>query len=95
MFLFGEIGSNIVLLRKAKRITQEQLALRADMSVSYLRAIEHGRANPTVEALDRLAKVLAVPLPVLFILSLDAAEVMDMLGHSKMELEVTARRNAV
>ena len=29
----AEIGRNIVLLRKAKNISQEQLALRAEMSV--------------------------------------------------------------
>ena len=37
----AEIGRNIVLLRKAKNISQEQLALRAEMSVSFLRDIEH------------------------------------------------------
>ena len=49
-----EIGKNIVSLRKLKPISQEQLALGSEMSVSYLRAIEHGRANPTLDALSRL-----------------------------------------
>ena len=44
-----EIGKNIVSLRKLKPISQEQLALGSEMSVSYLRAIEHGRANPTLD----------------------------------------------
>lgn len=55
-----EIGQNIVLLRKAKNISQEQLALRADMSVSFLRDIEHGQANPSLESLERLADILGV-----------------------------------
>lgn len=55
-----EIGQNIVLLRKAKNISQEQLALRAEMSVSFLRDIEHGQANPSLESLERLADILGV-----------------------------------
>lgn len=54
----AEIGRNIVLLRKAKNISQEQLALRAEMSVSFLRDIEHGQANPSLDSLERLADIL-------------------------------------
>jgi transcriptional regulator with XRE-family HTH domain len=57
-----EIGKNIILLRKEKRISQERLALDSDMSVSYLRSIEHGTANPTIYALVRIADTLDVPL---------------------------------
>lgn len=94
MLYLDEIGSNIVLLRKASDITQEQLALRADMSVSYLRTIEHGAANPTLEALNRLAKVLAVPAPLLLILSMDPAEVMAMMHDAKQRLEAAPRKVA-
>jgi DNA-binding XRE family transcriptional regulator len=57
-----EIGKNIVRLRKQKGITQEWLALESEMAVSYLRSIEHGTANPTIDALDRLARVLNVSI---------------------------------
>ena len=60
MSLSVEIGKNIVRLRKQKGVTQEWLALESEMAVSYLRSIEHGTANPTIDALDRLAKVLNV-----------------------------------
>ena len=62
MSLSERIGKNIVQLRKQKGITQEYLALESEMAVSYLRAIEHGVANPTIDALDRLAKVLNVSI---------------------------------
>lgn len=62
MSIFKEVGQNIISLRKAKGITQERLALDSDMSVSYLRAIEHGDANPTINALERLAKTLEEPV---------------------------------
>ena len=46
MSIFVEIGTTIVSLRKEKGLTQEQLALECEISVSYLRRIEHGEANP-------------------------------------------------
>ena len=55
------IGQNIVSLRKEKGISQEYLALYSNMSVSYLRLIEHGTANPTITALGRLAFTLESP----------------------------------
>lgn len=61
-----EIGQNIVYLRKIGNITQEWLALEVNMSVAYLRAIEHGRANPTVEMLSKIANALDVPFELLF-----------------------------
>ena len=54
------IGKNIVSLRKQKRMTQEHLALYSDLSVTHLRDIEHGVANPTILALTRLANTLEV-----------------------------------
>ena len=56
-----KIGQNIVSLRRQKQISQEQLALYSDMSVSYLRSIEQGTANPTINALSRLANTLEEP----------------------------------
>lgn len=62
MSIFVEIGTTIVSLRKEKGLTQEQLALECEISVSYLRRIERGEANPTIHALWRLAEVLEVEL---------------------------------
>ncbi|MBE5817266.1 MAG: helix-turn-helix transcriptional regulator, partial [Clostridiales bacterium] len=50
---------------------QEKLALECEISPSYLRLIEHGIANPTINELLKIAQVLSVnlqnpfPLPVL------------------------------
>ena len=61
MFILTKVGQNIVSLRKQKGITQEHLALYSDISVYYLRQIEHGTANPTLLILDRLAEILEIP----------------------------------
>ena len=56
MSIHEEIGKAIVDIRTYRGYSQEYLALECDMSVSYLRRIEHGTANPTID----IAKVLEV-----------------------------------
>ena len=62
MSVLGEIGATVIYLRKEKGLTQERLALECAISVSYLRLIEHGNANPTINELWRIAEVLGVEL---------------------------------
>ena len=69
MLNFIEIGRTVVVMRARKGLTQEKLALEAEMSVTYLRRIEHGRANPTLRALDRVAAILGMELSTLLQLS--------------------------
>lgn len=67
----ARIAWNIRLLRAARGLTQESLANEAGVAAPYVSSIERGIANPTVEVLERLAKVLecdvgdllAVPAP--------------------------------
>lgn len=69
MLNFIEIGRTVVVMRERKGLTQEKLALEAEMSVTYLRRIEHSRANPTLRALDRVAAILGMELSTLLQLS--------------------------
>lgn len=62
-----QIAINIRRLRKMKKITQERLALEADLNRAYVGYIERGERKPSVETLAKLAKVLEVPLYKLFI----------------------------
>ena len=43
-----------------REVTQEALALDADMKRSYLSELEAGKRNPTVRALGRLANALEI-----------------------------------
>jgi transcriptional regulator with XRE-family HTH domain len=54
------IGKNVSRLRKAKKLTQEDLAGLAEMDRSYLSEIESGYKNPSVTVLLTLAKALDV-----------------------------------
>lgn len=87
MLYYVEIGKSIVYLRQKRGITQEQLALEANVSISYLRALEHDLANPSIEILDRLARVLEIPLPMLLLVSFTDAELTDMLQVLKTNRE--------
>ena len=78
-----ELGKNIVELRTLEDITQEQLALRSNISVSYLRQIEHGRVNPTIDMLESIARTLRVDLITLFLYSMKMEEIKARLEKSK------------
>ena len=58
MTIHDDIGRTIVDIRASRNLSQEQLALECEMSVSYLRRIEHGTANATINELSRIAAVL-------------------------------------
>lgn len=47
-------------------MTQEQLAERAEISVSFLSMIERGERAPHLETLEKLAYGLEVPIETLF-----------------------------
>jgi transcriptional regulator with XRE-family HTH domain len=52
------VGANVRRLRVERKLTQEQLAHDADIDVTYLRGIEAGRRNPSVNVLVQLAASL-------------------------------------
>lgn len=54
------IARNIRAIRLSKRISQEGLALEAEIDRSYVSGLERGLENPTVDLLDKLAEALAV-----------------------------------
>ena len=55
-------GRNLRDLRLTRRLSQEELAFRAQIDRTYMSSIERGEANPTLVVLDRLARALRIPL---------------------------------
>jgi transcriptional regulator with XRE-family HTH domain len=55
-----QVGLNIRRLRVEQGISQEALAADAEVERSYMGGLERGIRNPTVELLDRIARVLKV-----------------------------------
>ncbi|WP_029457189.1 helix-turn-helix domain-containing protein [Solidesulfovibrio alcoholivorans] len=66
----GEIlkvfGKRIRSLRRAKDLTQEQVAERAGLSLQSVGEIERGRGNPTLVNIERLSAALGEDLTTLF-----------------------------
>ncbi len=58
----AQIGRVIRHLRRARKLTIEDLADKADMHHTYLSGIERGHENPSLEKLSNLAYVLQTQL---------------------------------
>ncbi len=60
------LGGTIEKLRKGHKMTQEELAERSSINVSYLAKIENGYVNTTIRYLIKIAKGLRVKVRDLF-----------------------------
>ena len=58
--LLAHVGTNIRQLRAERGLSQQELALRADVSRRMIVAIEGGESNVSLSVLDRLAAALGV-----------------------------------
>ncbi len=65
------VGLNIKLVRVRENLTQEQLAERADISASYVSAIERGKQSVSLEYMNRIAGALKVPVTELLVYEKD------------------------
>jgi len=54
------LGRNVRAARLQRGLSQEALALEAEMKRSYVSDLERGTRNPSVKAIARLARVLDV-----------------------------------
>lgn len=57
-----EIGANIRLMRKSRKMTQADLAKAIGQSASSITMYETGRREPDFETLEALADIFNVPL---------------------------------
>lgn len=60
------IGWNLRRLRVARELSQERLALQANIDRAYVGRVERGQENVTVNKLDAMAEVLGVKVAELF-----------------------------
>lgn len=61
MSLAAIFGSNLRHHRKAKHLTQDQLAEKAEVSSEMISKIERGIAAPSFATVEKLSEVLEVP----------------------------------
>lgn len=66
MSLATIFGTNLRHHRKAKHLTQAQLAEKASLSTEMVSKIERGIAAPSFTTIEKLSEILAVPEVVFF-----------------------------
>ena len=54
------LAKNIKKLRKARGLTQEQLAFESEIDLTYMGAIERSKRNPSLLVMGRIAEALSV-----------------------------------
>jgi len=59
---FERLGRRVQQVRAGRGFTQQELADEAGLDRTYISGVEHGKQNPTIGALLRLARALEVPL---------------------------------
>lgn len=69
------LGNTIKILRKKKGLQQIELAKLCKLSQTYLSQIENNQKEPNISTLKQIALNLNIPLPFIFILSLDEADI--------------------
>lgn len=61
-----KLGQRIAHLRRAKKLTQEQLAEEVGCSVEFISLVERGVNAPSIAGLEKFAMVLKVEVKELF-----------------------------
>ncbi len=59
-------GKRIQILRKEKKLTQEDLADLIEVDRSYMGFVERGERNPTLDKIIKLSQALKISLSELF-----------------------------
>lgn len=54
-------AGNMKEIRTEKKLSQEEVATKAKVSVSYVSMLERGQRNPPLDTVETVAKALGVP----------------------------------
>ena len=68
------IGNAIQLARTKRKLSQAELAKRANISVSYLSLLERSKRDPPLSTLRQVANALRMPIEILFFLGAESGE---------------------
>lgn len=55
-----DFGKNVRKLREKQGLSQDNLALKADLDRTYLSGIERGERNPSLRNIGKISKALSV-----------------------------------
>ncbi len=69
------IGQAIVTIRKARKMTQKQLAERCGMSQNAIVSLEKDRSHPPMETIKKLQAVLNVPQSFIMLYAIEDSDI--------------------
>ncbi|MDN5652246.1 MAG: helix-turn-helix domain-containing protein [Psychrobacter celer] len=69
-----KFGQRIRTLRKARKLTQKQLAVITGFHYNYIGMVERGERNPSLENIEVFANAFEMSLSELFIFDLPEAQ---------------------
>lgn len=86
--MLRRLGARVKLLRRERRLTQEELAERAGLTSKFVGEVERAESNPSAASLARMAGALSVSMGDLFdadpdIVPVPVATVVDL--HEKFQ----------
>ena len=61
-----KVGQRIKTLRKIKGLSQEKLALKADIDRTYLAGVEQGKRNASLKSLEKIIIALDITVEEFF-----------------------------
>ena len=61
-----QFGKSVKKIRQDQGLSQEALALKADLDRTYIPSIEKGERNVSITVIEKIAKALEVKISVLF-----------------------------
>jgi len=85
-----KIGHALKVCRSAKHLSLDQLADTAKLSQSYLSMIESGKREPTLSSVEKIAKALEVPIPILLFLAAEKDELLGLDAETANRLSAAA-----
>jgi transcriptional regulator with XRE-family HTH domain len=59
-FFYKRLGNRVIVERKRKQLSQEELAGLSEIDRTYLARIEEGKANPSIKILNKIARKLKI-----------------------------------
>jgi len=71
------LGHTIKKLRRARGISQQELADASSLSMTYVSLLECNKKEPSIAALRAICRELEIPVAIVFFLSLEADDVQE------------------
>jgi len=76
--------TNVLRLLEEQGLTKQDLAEKADISISFLSDLTNGKANPSLKIMRNIAEALDTPLPLLLeATDLSPEDLAELQGNSK------------